>query len=199
MMKIGLTGGIASGKSTISRWLIHHGYSVIDADKISREVVAAGQPALCRISDKFGDAMILPTGELDRKQLASLIFQDDKKRAALNALLHPLIRSWMLKELDQYEKEGASAAFLDIPLLYESGLASWVDKTIVVYVSETNQLKRLMARNHLDESQARARMGSQIPLSEKVKLADAVIDNNGSIEETEAQLQRLLQRWSLEN
>jgi dephospho-CoA kinase len=199
MMKIGLTGGIASGKSTVSQWLIRHGYPVIDADKISREVVAAGEPVLCKIAEKFGDTMILPTGELDRKKLASLVFQDDKERLKLNALLHPLIRARMLKELDQHEKEGASLAFLDIPLLYESGLESWVDKTIIVYVSETNQLKRLMARNRLAESQAHARIVSQMPLSEKVKLADAVIDNNGSIEETEAQLQRLFQQWSLEN
>jgi dephospho-CoA kinase len=199
MIKIGLTGGIASGKSTVSHWLIRHGYPVIDADKISREVVAAGEPVLGKIAEEFGDAMILPTGELDRKKLAILVFQDDKKRVTLNALLHPLIRARMLKELDKYEIEGASVAFLDIPLFYESGLESWADQTIVVYVSETNQLKRLMARNRLTESQARARIVSQMPLSEKVKLADAVIDNNGSIEQTEAQLQRLLQQWSLEN
>lgn len=199
MKKIGLTGGIASGKSTVSRWLIQHGYPVIDADKISREIVAVGEPVLRKIAEEFGDDMILPTGELDRKKLAILVFQDDKKRVKLNALLHPLIRTRMLKELDQLEKERARAAFLDIPLLYESGLESWVDKIIVVYVSEINQLKRLMTRNRLAESQARARIDSQIPLSEKVKLADAVVDNNGSIEKTEAQLQRLLQQWSLEN
>ncbi|MCO7124821.1 dephospho-CoA kinase [Sporolactobacillus shoreicorticis] len=199
MKKIGLTGGIASGKSTISHWLVQHGYPVIDADKISREIVAPGEPALAKIAEQFGKTMILPTGELDRKKLGALVFQDTRKRRQLDELLHPIIRYRMNEALNQLEEQGVQAAFLDIPLLYENGLETWVDQTLVVAVSEENQLRRLMTRNKLTEDQARARIASQIPLLDKVKRADAVIDNNGSIEESEAQLRCFLSRWSFLN
>jgi len=197
MKKIGVTGGIASGKSTISHWLIQHGYPVIDADKISREIVVPGEPALAKIAEHFGETMILPTGELDRRKLGALVFRDSIKRHQLDELLHPIIRCRMNETLDQLEKQGARVVFLDIPLLYENGLESWVDQTLVVAVTEENQLHRLMSRNKLTEHQARARIASQIPLLDKVKRADAVIDNNGSIQESEAQLRRLLRRWSI--
>ncbi|EST13539.1 dephospho-CoA kinase [Sporolactobacillus laevolacticus] len=198
MMKIGLTGGIASGKSTVSKWLIDHGYPVIDADEISRQVVEPGEPALEQIAAQFGNQMIRPTGELDRRKLGTLVFQNSEKRALLDSLLHPLIRRQMLETLDHLERGGARVVFLDIPLLFENGLDTWADKTIVVSVTEDNQLKRLMARNSLTADQARARIASQMPLSEKVNRADAVIDNNGSIEDTEAQLNALLQQWALD-
>jgi dephospho-CoA kinase len=198
MMKIGLTGGIASGKSTVSKWLIDHGYPVIDADEISRQVVEPGEPALEQIAAQFGSQMIRPTGELDRRKLGTLVFQNSEKRALLDSLLHPLIRRQMLETLDRLERGGARVVFLDIPLLFENGLDAWADKTIVVSVTEDNQLKRLMARNSLTADQARARIASQMPLSEKVNRADAVIDNNGSIEDTEAQLNALLQQWALD-
>ncbi|MCL1630599.1 dephospho-CoA kinase [Sporolactobacillus sp. CPB3-1] len=197
MMKIGLTGGIASGKSTVSQWLKAHGYKVLDADQISREVVAPGQPALSQIAEQFGRLMILPTGELNRRLLASVVFQDSEKLKKLNALLHPLIRARMLQQLDLLVQKGIKTVFLDIPLLFESGLDRWTDRIIVVAVSEENQLKRLMERNQLTEQQARARIASQMPLSDKVKRADAVIDNNGTVKKTEIQLRRLLQQWLL--
>lgn len=198
MMKIGLTGGIASGKSTVSKWLIDHGYPVIDADEISRQIVEPGEPALEQIAAQFGSQMIRPTGELDRRKLGTLVFQNSEKRALLDSLLHPLIRRQMLEALDHLERGGARVVFLDIPLLFENGLDTWADRTIVVSVTEDNQLKRLMARNSLTADQARARIASQMPLSEKVNRADAVIDNNGSIEDTEAQLNALLQQWALD-
>ncbi|WP_262392074.1 dephospho-CoA kinase [Sporolactobacillus inulinus] len=194
MIKIGLTGGIASGKSTVSRWLMAQGYPVIDADRVSREVVTPGEKGLHLIADHFGEAMLLPTGALDRKRLGALIFQDDKKRKLLNELLHPLIRTRMLQQLEELEKRREPIAFLDIPLLYESGLETLTDKTIVVYVTPEQQLKRLMKRNGLTEEQARERIDAQMPLEEKAKRADAIIDNNGSVTKTEEQIRALLHK-----
>ncbi|BBN99409.1 dephospho-CoA kinase [Sporolactobacillus terrae] len=191
MIKIGLTGGIASGKSMVSRWLIAHGYPVIDADRVSREVVTPGEKGLDLIVRHFGKGMLLPSGALDRKRLGALIFQDDKKRKLLNELLHPLIRSRMFQQLDELEKRREPIVFLDIPLLYESGLETWTDKTLVVYVTPEEQLKRLMKRNGLAEEQARDRINAQMSLEAKAKRADAIIDNNGSVKKTEEQIRAL--------
>ncbi|MCO7175956.1 dephospho-CoA kinase [Sporolactobacillus kofuensis] len=197
MMKIGLTGGIASGKSTVSKWFIKQGYPVIDADVISRQVVEPGEAALTEIAKQFGGQMILPSGNLDRRKLGKLVFQNAEKRKQLDDLMHPVIRQRMMKELDQLERVGIQTVVLDIPLLFENGLETLVDKIIVVTVTEQNQRTRLMARNRFSSDEARARIHAQLPLTEKVRKADAVIDNNGSIEQTEAQLAKLIKKWSL--
>lgn len=197
MMKIGLTGGIASGKSTVSRWLKAQDYPLIDADQLARDVVAPGEPALQKIAATFGAHLISPDGRLDRKALGELIFHDERKRRRLNALLHPPIRQRMIDRLNHYERLNASVVFLDIPLLFEGPLVDWVDKTIVVYVTKATQIDRLMKRNHLSRTEALARIDAQMPLERKRQLADGVINNNGSPEETERQVRELLRRWGI--
>lgn len=197
MLKIGLTGGIASGKSTVSNWLKKHHYPLIDADRISREIVRPGEEGLLRITEVFGREMLQQDGTLDRSRLGALIFNRADLRRQLNGILHPLIRERMNKELDSFEQKGERVAFLDIPLLFEGGLDQWTDKTIVVDVTKENQLSRLMARNGLTKEQAAARIKAQMPLEEKKKRATAVIDNNGTVAHTEAQLICILKQWGL--
>lgn len=197
MIKVGLTGGIASGKTTVSDWLRARRYPLIDADRIAREVVAPGEPGLSAIAGVFGQDIILKNGTLDRQALGRLIFNDEKKRRQLNELLHPLIWERIGSRVKQFRESGARAVFLDIPLLFEGSLDRWTDKTLVVYVSKDNQLRRLMSRNHFTETEALARIDAQMSLEEKKKMADAVIDNNGSVEETVRQLQSILKQWNL--
>lgn len=196
-MKIGLTGGIASGKSTISSWFRRHGFPVIDADQIARQVVEPGEEGLKRVSEAFGQEILKSNGTLDRTRLGSLIFNDPGKRRKLNDLLHPLIRLKMQEELSAFESQGCSAVVLDVPLLFEGPFAGWTDKTVVVYVTRETELSRLMRRDHLSEGEATARIQAQIPLEEKKKRADAVIDNGGSVASAERQLVTLLKQWQL--
>lgn len=194
---IGLTGGIASGKSTVSNMFKQLNIPVVDADLIARQVVEPGEPAYEEIVKVFGEEILQADKTLDRKKLGAMVFADVAKRKQLNQIVHPAIRKQMLAERDAYVTQGHRCVVLDIPLLFESQLTHFVDKTIVVYVDEATQLKRLMERDQLTEQEARQRIQSQMPLAEKVKLADAVIDNNDTIEATCEQLYDLLRKWSI--
>ena len=194
---IGLTGGIASGKSTVSRLLKELGYVIVDADVAARAVVEPGRPALSQIVEAFGESVLLPDGSLDRRHLGDLIFNNEDKRKKLNSIVHPAVRQFMMAERDAAIEAGKQTIIMDIPLLYESGLTWMADKVIVVYTDETTQLDRLMARNNLSEPAAKARIASQLPLAEKAEKADAVINNNGTIEQTEEQLLRIIREWQL--
>lgn len=194
---IGLTGSIASGKSTVSLMFDDFGIPVIDADKLSREAVKPGQPALAEIVRVFGEEMLLEDGTLDRKRLGKVVFSDDEKRKQLNEIVHPEIRRLMTNRRDAYVKKGEKAVVLDIPLLFESKLESYVEKIIVVYADRETQLRRLMERDGYTEREAEGRIKVQIPVKEKAELADAVINNNGSKHETYEQLQRILQNWGI--
>jgi dephospho-CoA kinase len=194
---IGLTGGIASGKSTVSNMLREFGFPIVDADVISRQVVEIGERAYDEIVEAFGDEVLQKDGTLDRIKLGSIVFNDQLKRKQLNNIVHPAVRSTMLKQKEQYIQSGAKAAILDIPLLFESQLTYMVDKTIVVYVDTSIQLQRLMERNHFTETEALARIHSQMPLQEKKALAEEVINNNGTVQETKAQLEKILKSWNL--
>ena len=185
---IGLTGGIASGKSTVSNWLISQGYPVVDADIAARKVVEPGMPALREITEAFGADILLEDGTLNRKKLGSLIFSDEEKRQMLNAIVHPAVREWMRRETERAFDEGASIVIMDIPLLFESKLTHMVEETVLVYVSKETQLKRLMERDGYNEADALARIHAQMPIDEKRKLADYIIDNNGTISETIKQI-----------
>jgi dephospho-CoA kinase len=194
---IGLTGGIASGKSTVSSMFREMGIPVVDADVIARLVVEPGQETYNEIVQSFGEGILYQDRTINREALGSIVFHNDDKRKVLNNIVHPAVRKRMLEEKEQFITSGCSAVVLDIPLLFESGLSYMVDKTIVVYVNYENQLNRLMNRNQLSKTEALTRMQSQMPLEEKKALADEVIDNNGTIQESKLQLQKILHKWSL--
>lgn len=170
------------------------GIPVVDADVIAREVVLPGRPALRAIVDVFGEAALLVDGTLDRKTVGDIVFSDEAKRRQLNNIVHPAIRKEMLQQRDAYVEAGHQYVVMDIPLLFESKLTDYVDKIIVVTVDEGVQIARIVARDDLSKDAARQRIASQIPVSEKVKNADAVIDNNGSIEQSAAQLEELIDK-----
>nr|WP_026287220.1 dephospho-CoA kinase [Gracilibacillus lacisalsi] len=197
-MIIGLTGNIATGKSTISN-MIQEKYQipVIDADIVSREVVEPGEQALEKIAATFGEEILLEDGTLNRKLLGSIIFQDQSKREQLNAIVHPAVRKRMISQKEELLQQGYQSIVMDIPLLFENNLTYLVEKTIVVYTTEDVQLQRLIERNDLTEKEARNRMNSQMNIEEKRELADAVIDNSGSIKESEIQLINILKKWEL--
>ncbi|MEC1627361.1 dephospho-CoA kinase [Bacillus mojavensis] len=193
---IGLTGGIASGKSTVANMLIDKGITVIDADIIAKQAVEIGMPAYRQIIDEFGEDILLENGDIDRRKLGALVFTNEQKRLALNSIVHPAVREEMLKRRDESIANQETFVVLDIPLLFESKLESLVDKIIVVSVTKELQLERLIKRNQLTEEEALSRIRSQMPLEEKVSRADNVIDNSGTLEVTKQQLEEILSCWA---
>jgi dephospho-CoA kinase len=196
-MIIGLTGSIASGKSTVSNMLKEKGYPIVDADKIARQVVEPGTPVIKEIAEHFGDEVLNEDGSLNREKLGKRIFKSEEERKKLNSIIHPAIRNEMIRQKEQWISKGAGTVILDIPLLFESKLQSFVEKIIVVSVTPEIQKQRLIARNELNEQEAADRINSQLPMVEKEAGADAVIDNNGTIEETKMQVETLLDKWNL--
>lgn len=194
-MIIGLTGSIASGKSTVSRMLTELGYPVVDADMVARQVVEPGTATLLAIQDAFGADVIREDGTMDREKVGAIIFNDPASRKKLNDIIHPAIRQEMLKQRQAYLDAGHDTVIMDIPLLFESKLQHMVDKILVVSVSEEEQFRRLVERNQLTEQEARARIASQLPMSVKEAGADEVLDNNGTIDNTKRQLMRILDNW----
>ncbi|MFC3883199.1 dephospho-CoA kinase [Bacillus songklensis] len=194
---IGLTGGIASGKSTVSNMLKELSIPVIDADQIAREVVQKDKPAYEEIVRTFGVDILAPDLQIDRAKLGAIVFHQEEKRQLLNQIVHPAVRKEMLAQKEAFLQEGHSTVVLDIPLLFESKLTSLVDKILLIFVDDHVQLERLMKRNHFTEAEAEARIQSQMPLSQKVPLADEVINNNGSIDETKRQLLAILAKWNV--
>lgn len=195
---IGLTGGIASGKSTVSQMLKEKGFAIVDADVAARAVVEPGQQALTQIIETFGKAILQEDGSLDRLKLGARIFNNEAERKKLNSIVHPAVRQFMLAKKEAAIEAGKQTIIMDIPLLFESQLTWMVEKVIVVYVNEDTQLHRLMARNDFDEATAKSRIASQLSLSDKAAQADVVINNNGTMEETKEQLEHILLDWHLQ-
>lgn len=186
---VGLTGSIATGKSTVSRMFAHLGARVIDADLLAREVVMPGQAAHARIVEEFGRQVVHEDGSLDRKALGAVVFADAAKRKRLEEITHPAIglrQQRILSVLDEEAFEGV--VIWDAALLFEGGGAAKMDRVVVVYADPETERRRLMERDGLNDADARARIGSQMPIAEKAKLADHVIDNSGTREETERQV-----------
>ncbi|MDN3018419.1 dephospho-CoA kinase [Paenibacillus sp. BSR1-1] len=194
---IGLTGGIASGKSTVSNMFKEMDITVVDADVEARLAVMKGESAYNQIVEEFGKEVLLEDGEIDRPKLGSIIFHQAEKRNQLNQIVHPEVRKRMNAKVEDAKIRKEQVVVLDIPLLFESKQTYLVEKTILVYVDKQTQLKRLIERNNLSIEDAEARIHSQMPLSDKVKLADAVIDNNGSIADSKKQLIEILTSWGI--
>lgn len=199
MKIIGLTGGIASGKSLVSAVFRNLGACVIDADAIAREVVAPGTEALSQIVAAFGPEILLADGRLDRKALAARIFRDPQARLTLNEITHPHIRRRIGEEIARIRAQSPDAVVvLDIPLLLDAAPrdAYPLDGIVVVYADEAAQRARLVARDDLTDDEARQRLSSQRPLREKIAEATWVIDNSTTPEETRRQVEALMRAWT---
>lgn len=195
MIIAGLTGGIASGKSTVAAILAQAGAVIIDADQIAREVVAPGLPAWREITDHFGQAILNEQNQIDRDRLGQIVFDNIDARRMLERIVHPRVGHQIDTQLKEIARTAPdSVVIMDIPLLFETGRTEGLSELIVVYVPEEIQKERLMQRNSLNAQEAQARMASQIPLSEKAKKATIVIDNSGSIELTRQQTQTVYQQ-----
>ncbi|MCU0675574.1 MAG: dephospho-CoA kinase [Myxococcota bacterium] len=188
---VGLTGGIACGKSTVAAQLAELGVPIVDADALAREVVAPGTPGLAAIVERFGSDVLLADGALDRKKLGERVFSDPDARRALNAITHPRIAAAGLEKLRALAEHPAPYRVYEAALLVENGMAKAFAALVVVTVDEATQLARLMARDGSTESEARARIASQLPLAKKIEVADHVIDNSGAPEATRAQVRAL--------
>ena len=188
---IGLTGGIATGKSTVTSYLRKLGYTVIDADVIARKVVEPGTVGLHKVVDYFGTAVLTTNGQLNRSALAQQVFHSKTRLTALNGILQPLIRKEIVEELSSTRSK---LIFLDAPLLFEQHYDELCDQILVVSVDPAVQLQRLMVRDRLSKADAQARIDSQLSLTEKCQRADVVIDNNGDVEKTQGQVDRWLMK-----
>ena len=189
---VGLTGGIATGKSTVSAMLAHLGCRVIDADQLAREVVAPGQPAHAAIVAEFGPEVLQADGYLDRKRLGAIVFSDPARRKRLEGITHPAVRQRQQRLLSTLEEEEhAGLVIWDVPLLYETNGDGKVDRVVVVTTDEDTELARLIARDGSGEVDARARIRSQMPVAEKARRAHYVIDNSGSRADTERRVREV--------
>ena len=189
---VGLTGGIATGKSTVAEMLREGGAVLIDADVLAREVVEPGEPALGRIAGEFGRAVLQPDGRLDRKKLGAVVFADAAKRKRLEEITHPAIRERLTRRLQELGRQGfRGLVVFDAAVMIESGNHRNMDRLIVVATDEATQIARLMARDGIDQDEAVRKVRSQMPVAEKAKLADYVIENAGDRAATEAQVRRV--------
>ena len=197
MQLIGLTGGIASGKSVVAARLAEHGAVVVDADRIAREVVEPGTPALARIAEEFGDAVIASDGSLDRAALGALIFESPEKRAALNAITHPAVGA-RSKELFAAAAAADPDAIVvyDVPLLVDAGRADEFDVIVVVNASTETRISRMVELRGMTRDEAMHRINSQATNTERLAIADVVIDSNGTLEQTLAQTDALWEKLS---
>lgn len=188
---IGLTGGIATGKSMVSELLTAFGFKVVDADIAARKAVAKGTKGLEQVRAAFGDSAITEEGEMDRKYVGEIVFNHPEKRLELNDIVHPIVREIMEEEKQSYLNQGYDV-IMDIPLLFENELQNTVDEVWLVYTSESIQIERLMERNQLSLEDAKARVYSQISIDKKSRMADHVIDNLGDKLELKQNLEQLL-------
>ncbi len=195
MIIVGLTGGIATGKSVVAEILEEKGAIIIDADKISRDVVQKNTPAWKEIVDTFGESVLQPDGEVDRKALGKIVFPDENKRNQLNHIVHPRVFEEISRHIAlimENEAHTNPVIILDVPLLFETKMHREFSDIILVYAPFETQLARLMARDDAGEKDALARIRAQMPIEEKKQQADYVIDNSGSVEETRRQAEALM-------
>lgn len=194
MKKVGLTGGIGSGKSTVARMLGGAGFAVVDADQIARDIMAPGSPVLGEVAAEFGADLIGADGALNRGELARRAFARTEDTKRLNAITHPAIRAESERRFAAAEEAGEQAVIYDMPLLVDLGLHQDMDLTVVVDVDKEERIRRLVAKRGLDEADARARMAQQIDDGARLAAADVVIDNNGPLEALEPQVAALIEK-----
>ncbi|ANZ19333.1 dephospho-CoA kinase [Streptomyces noursei] len=192
MVKVGLTGGIGAGKSEVSRLLASYGAVIVDADKIAREVVEPGTPGLAAVVEEFGAEVLAADGTLDRPKLGALVFSDQEKLKALNAIVHPLVGA---RSAELEASAGPDAVVVhDVPLLTENGLAPLYDLVVVVDATPQTQLDRLVRLRGMAEDEVRRRMAAQATREERLAVADLVIDNDGPLEALEPQVREVWER-----
>ena len=196
MKRIALTGGMGSGKSHVRAVFAALGVPTIDADTLARDVVVHGTPGFDAVVAKFGRGILNADGDLDRRAMGALVFSDTARRRDLEAILHPLIKGAIDQWFTTLDQSAQPFAIADIPLLYEVGLDKEYDEVIVTSCSPQAQVKRIMARDNLDATDVQHRLYAQMPLEEKVKRATYVIDTNGTLVQTNAQVHKLYQKLS---
>jgi dephospho-CoA kinase len=191
MLKLGLTGGIASGKSAVAAMLRDLGFPVLDADSIAHHLMESGQPAHDEILREFGPDVANSSGRIDRPKLAAVAFADPDKLARLNAILHPRVEQAMLLQFDAWERSGfRDAAFVEAALLVEAGFTKYLDGLVVTFCTPAQQLERLLARG-MSEVEARRRIAAQLPINEKLRHATYTIDCSSSLDDTRCQVESL--------
>lgn len=190
MKVIGLTGGIASGKSTASAYLRELGATIVDADAISRASTRRGGAAFEAVCAAFGD-ILGADGEIDRRKLGGIVFADEDARRKLNSIVHPAVMAESRAQIENARASGVKVCILDVPLLFETGMERLCDETWLIYVPREEQIRRMAERDGLDAAAAAARIDSQMPLEEKLKRADVAIDSSDTIEQTREKLRRL--------
>jgi len=188
---VGLTGGIGTGKSTVSAMLRDLGATVIDADEATRAVQAPGSEGLRRLAAEFGDGILTLGGELDRTRLADIAFNDPEARRRLNAIVHPLVREWMAERQQEAVERGDPVVVMDIPLLFEARGAGAFETVLLVYAPEELQLERLVQLRGMTADAARARIAAQMPIEEKRRQATYVIENTGDLDDLRRRVERV--------
>lgn len=192
MRWVGLTGGMGTGKSRVAQLFQNAGVPVIDADQISRHLTQVGSEAISEIRQAFGPDVVLPDGGLNRKHLGELVFREPNKLSQLEKILHPRIQKAVQQKRADLQHQGHAFAVYDVPLLYEKKLEEQFDLIIVVTADHALQIQRVQNRDGLSVSEIERRLKAQLPLAEKVAKADYVIDNNGTLEQLEAQVRNLI-------
>jgi dephospho-CoA kinase len=191
MLRLGLTGGIASGKSAVAAMLRELGFAVLDADSLAHRLIEPGQPAYNDILQEFGPAMVAPDGHVDRAKLSAIVFVDRARLDRLNAIVHPRVAEVVFRQFEEWQRNGTrDAAFVEAALLIESGIHKKLDGLVVAWCKPEQQLERLVARG-LSEAEARRRVAAQLPVEQKLRLATEKIDCSGSLEETHRQVEAL--------
>src|SRR5713226_3990941 len=188
MLRLGLTGGIASGKSAVAALLREMGFAVLDADSLAHKLIEPGQPAYDEVLQQFGQAVIAPGGRVDRAKLAAIVFNDRAKLDRLNAIVHPRVAEVIARQFEEWQRNGIrDAAFVEAALMIESGIHNKLDGLVVAWCTPEQQLARLIARGH-SEAEARRRIAAQLPVEEKLRHATEKIDCSRSLEETRRQV-----------
>jgi dephospho-CoA kinase len=194
MLKIAITGGAGSGKSTVARMFKDLGAEVLDADQVARDAVAVGAPAWEELRRRFGEDFFNPDGSLNRARLAQRVFADSKARRDLEALIHPLVVQEIMARVAELERRGLDLVLVEVPLLYETGREGAFDRVIVVAAPEAERLRRLRDRDHRGEEEIRGILAAQWPLADKVARADYVVDNGGQLADTRQQVENIWEK-----